>query len=137
MNDFRGIGPGFAFHSEWGFSRGWVICCASGFTLLYGRFTSHYGLSLLSIPVETLINGVDQRCSRLAAAADFSAGIGYGKCLSGGRFRIGASLSYETHVYWNQNLISQPMGSDAPALALQQGRDLSIQGFSLRSYFEF
>lgn len=137
MNDFRGIGPGFAFRSEWGFSRGWAIYCASGFAMLYGQFASHYGLSLQSAPAETLLSGVDQRCSRLAAGADFSAGVGYGKCILNGRFRIGASLSYEAHVYWNQNLISQPMGSDAAGLALQQARDLSIQGFSLRSYFEF
>ncbi len=137
MNDFRGIGPGFAFRSEWGFAHGWEICCASGFSMLYGQFTSHYGISLLTAPAEVLIDGVDRQFSRLAAVADFSGGVGYGKCVANGRFRVGGSLSYEAHVYWNQNQLYQPMGSDAPGILPQQSRDLSIQGFSLRGYFEF
>lgn len=137
MNDFRGIGPGFAFRSEWGFARGWGICCASGFALLYGEFASHYGISLQSVPSNTLLNSVDQRTKRLVASADFSAGLGYGKCIANKRFRIGGSLSYEAHVYWNQGQMFRPMGSDAPGIALEETRDLSIQGFSLRGYFEF
>lgn len=137
MNDFRGIGPGFAIRSEWGFAHGWGIFFGSGFALLYGQFATHYGISLPTLPAESLINGVDQNFHRLTANADFSAGVGYGRCLSNGRWRVGGSLNYETHLYWNQNLLSQPLGSDAPALLLQQARDLSIQGFSLRAYFEF
>ncbi len=137
MNDFRGIGPGFAVRSEWGFAHGWAISCASGFSLLYGRFSTHYGFFTPTIPAALLINDVDQRYHRLVANADFSAGLGYGKCLSGGRWRIGGSLNYEAHYFWNQNQLRQPIGSDAPALAIQQERDLSIQGFSLRAYFEF
>lgn len=137
MNDFRGIGPGFAFRSEWGFARGWAIVTGAGFSLLYGAFISHYGISLPSAPADPLITGVDVEDHRLAPAADFSAGIGYGRCLSGGRFRVGGTLSYEGHVYWNQSQLFRPMGSDAPGIAIQETRDLSIQGFSVRGTFEF
>lgn len=137
MNDFRGIGPGFAFRADWGFARNWSISTAAGFALLYGEFTSHYGISLAAVPAEELLSGVDLKDHRLASAADFSTGIGYGRCVADERFRVGGTLCYEAHVYWNQSQLFRPMGSDAPGIALQETRDLSIQGFSLRGYFEF
>jgi len=137
MNDFRGIGPGFTCRSEWEFAHGWTIGCSGGFTLLYGHFETHYGFFTSQVPTERLINGVDQRFDRLTANVDVTAGLGFGKCLSGGRWRVGGRLSYEGHVYWNQAQLMQPMGSDAPSMLIQQARDLLIQGFSVRSYFEF
>ena len=137
MNDFHGIGPRLGLSSEWGFAHGWMILAGGSASLLYGRFNTHDGFSTAAASSAELLNDIDEHFSQMAPNADFNVGFGYGRSFSNSGWHFGVQIGYEAQVFWNQNEWRQPIGSDAPALAILQTLDLSIQGFSLRGQFEF
>lgn len=137
MNDFEGLGPRIGVSSIWGFGPQWELFASASASLLYGRFTTHYGFSTPTLPMGLLLNDIDERMKTQVANAEFSFGFGWSRCLSNGRWHVGIRLSYEAHLFWDQNEVRIALGSDAPALAFLQARDLSIQGFGLRAEVEF
>lgn len=137
VNHFGGIGPGFAIGSTWSFANGLSILYGSSFSLLYGKFDTNFQLNGTTTPMNTLLSGIQQAFYRLVPTAQLEAGLGYSRCIAKGRWQIGGRLCYEALYFWGQNALRSPLGSDAPALAIQQVRDLSIQGFSLKGVFAF
>ena len=132
MNDFQGLGPRAGTSLSWGFAHGWEIALAGAFSLLYGQFKTHYGVSP---PFEMC--DVDATFKRLVPNADLALGLGWGRCLSKNKWRLKFQFSYEGQIFWDQNQLRRPLGSDAPALAILQTGNLSLQGFSLRGQCEF
>jgi hypothetical protein len=132
MNDFRGLGPQAALSMAWGFAHGWEIFASSSASLLYGRFITHYG-----VYPPLGLSDVDAHFFRFVPDANTSLGIGWGRCLSKNRWNLKFQLSYEGHLFWDQTQLRQPIGSDAPSLAILQTNNLSIQGFSIRGQCEF
>ena len=132
MNDFRGLGPRSGISCAWSFSHGWEILANGAFSLLYGRFLTHYGVT----PPSELCD-VDAHFNQLVPNADVSLGLGWGKCFSKRRWNLKFQFIYEVHLFWDQNQLRQPLGSDAPALAILQTGDLSLQGFAIRGQCEF
>jgi hypothetical protein len=137
LNDFHGIGPGAGMSAEWGFAHGWMIFAEGTAALLQGKFRTHSGFSSAEQPSEELLNSVDAVFSRMVPVADFYFGLGWGKTFSKKCRYLGWRLCYENHIYWEQSQWRRAIGSDAPATALLETHDLSVQGFSLRGELEF
>ena len=105
--------------------------------MMFGTFKTHYGFVSETLPSSTLLSDVEESFDQLVPCADLSLGVGWGRCFAKNQVRFRASLHYEAHMFWAQNQLRVPLGSDAPALAIQQPRDLSIQGFAIRGECEF
>jgi hypothetical protein len=131
-NDFLSIGIRMLLDAEWRVISDWSICARGAAALLYGRFQTHY---TSSSPVP--FRKIEEKFYRLEPNVECSIGFGWKKCLARGQCLLGFRLSCEGQIFWDQNELRQPMGSDAPTLALQQVRNLTVQGFALRGQIAF
>lgn len=136
-NDFFGAGIRMLLDSEWSFVRDWTMFARAAASMIYGKFETSYNFFPTPPLSSALLQNISGNFYRLEPNAEFSVGVGWERCLSKGHCRLGFRVSYEAQIFWDQLELRQPLGSDAPALALLQTRDLSIQGFALRGQLAF
>ena len=132
-NNFFGIGPRIGLDSQWCFVQDWSLFGGMAASMLYGQFETHSEF----FSQAAVLQNISDDFFRLEPNVEFSLGIGWQRFLSNRHCRLGFRLSYEAQVFWNQIALRQPMGSDAPQLALSQTRDLALQGFALRGSLVF
>ena len=120
-----GVGPRFAFTSNWLLGCGLQLVGDLGASVLYTRYTKHDTSAVTSL---TNITSFSQsNYGTLRAVTESSLGLGWGQYLGGNnRWHLDLTASYDFNILWNQNIIVAGASSN-----------IYIHGLNLGARFDF
>lgn len=158
-NHFSGFGPRFGVDTQWNFAKEWSFFGDVALSVLYGRFKieqeERFGTGNIIVLNNQSFNNrileVDDHFRASRVITDMILGIRYEHKFSHRDLRLGVSLGWEHHVFYNQNEFKHfPSFSgadtdvnDANVIAVNTlaipdyGKDLTTQGWTLSLRFDF